>query len=187
MGYNYARCAVRFCFDQGLETNPNWRPAYMDDEQEIFVNVQSEQGRELYTGIFRGTTKFPDEFSKLLTTGYNIVRLQDGDSNVAFGLLEKALAIKPSNTAAIELIRAGHNNQTLNAKLSKVFHDYFDDYLKNKDDYMKKDGYRDRLMATIIIGNYLANIDPAFKQKYDTEIYPQFGAELETISKTSRW
>ncbi len=172
---------------KGLETNPNWRPAYMDDEQEIFVNVQSEQGRELYTGIFRGTTKFPDEFSKLLTTGYNIVRLQDGDSNVAFGLLEKALAIKPSNTAAIELIRAGHNNQTLNAKLSKVFHDYFDDYLKNKDDYMKKDGYRDRLMATIIIGNYLANIDPAFKQKYDTEIYPQFGAELETISKTSRW
>jgi hypothetical protein len=172
---------------KGLETNPTWRPAYMDDEQEIFVNVKTEQGRALYTGIFNGTTKFPDEFSRLLTTGYNIVRLQDGDANTAFAMLEKALSIKPSNTAAIELIRIAHNNPQLHAKLSKIFNAYFSDYVENKNNYMKKDGYRDRMMATMIVGNYLSSLDPVFKQKYDNEIYPQFGVELEAIGKTSRW
>jgi hypothetical protein len=172
---------------KGLEMNPGWRPAYMDDEQEIFVNVKTQQGRDLYTGIFTGATKFPDEFSKLLTSGYNIVRLQDGDSKAAFDMLEKALSIKPSNTAAIELLRIGHSDPQLRDRTLKIFRDYFNDYLEHKDDYMKKDGYRDRMMATIIIGNYLSSLDPVFKQKYDNEIYPQFGVELETIGKTSRW
>lgn len=172
---------------KGLETHPDWRPAYMDDEQEIFVNVKTQQGRELYTGIFSGTTKFPDEFSQLLTTGYNIVRLQGGDPNIAFTMLEKAMSIKPSNTAAIEMIRIAHNQPQLHAKLLKVFSDYFSDYLDNRKNYMKKDGYRDRLMATIIVGNYLSSLDAEFKQKYDDQIYPQFGVELEKIAKTSRW
>jgi len=172
---------------KGLETNPDWRPAYMDDEQEIFVNVKTEQGRALYTGIFNGTTKFPDEFSQLLTAGYNIVRLQGGDPNAAFAMLQKAMSIKPSNTAAIEMIRIAHNEPGLQIKLLKTFNDYFSDYLENKKNYMKKDGYRDRLMATIIVGNYLANLDSEFKQQYDKEIYPQFGVELEAIAKSSRW
>jgi hypothetical protein len=170
---------------KGLSTNPNWRPAYMDDEQEIYVNVQTEQGRKLYTGMFNNQTKFPDEFSKLLTTGYNIVRLQEGDPNSAFDMFAKALLIKPSNTAAIELIRTGHSE--FHDKLITLFKNYFDDYLKNKETYQKKDGYRDRLMAVMIIGNYLSSIDPVFKNKYDNEIYPEFGKELSQMGEDSRW
>jgi hypothetical protein len=172
---------------KGLEMNPAWRPTYMDDEQQIFVNVKTTQGRDLYAGIFTGSTKFPDEFSKLITTGYNIVRLQDGDPNMAFDMLAKALSIKPSNTAAIELIRIGQGNPQLRGKLAKVFNGYFDDYLEKKQDYQKIDGYRDRLMATMIVGNYLSNVDPKFRQDYEANIEPQFGKELARIGDTSRW
>ncbi|OHB51478.1 MAG: hypothetical protein A2Y12_08695 [Planctomycetes bacterium GWF2_42_9] len=172
---------------KGLSTNPAWRPAYMDDEQEIYVNVKTVQGRELYAGVFTGTTKFPDEFSKLLTTGYNILRLQDGDPNIAFDMLSKALSIKPSNTAAIELIRIGQGNPEFRSKLANVFTNYFEDYLNKKQDYKKLDGYRDRLMATMIVGNYLSNTDPNFRQNYEQNIEPEFSRELERISKTSRW
>ncbi|MEN6386656.1 MAG: hypothetical protein ABFD79_15865 [Phycisphaerales bacterium] len=171
---------------KGLNTNTNWRLAYMDDEQEIFVNVQTEQGRKLYVGIFSGETKFPDEFSKLLTTGYNIARLQDGDPKQAFGMLSKALSIKPSNTAAIELIRLGYVPEMKN-ELINLFTKYFNDYLDNKKTYQKEDGYRDRLMAAMIVGNFLSNVDSAFAQKYKNQIYPEFGRELENIAGSSRW
>jgi hypothetical protein len=170
---------------KGLSTNPNWRPVYLDDEQEIMVNVKTEQGRKLYMGIFNGETKFPDEFSKLLTTGYNVLRLQDGNLKDAFEILMKALSIKPSSTAAVELIRVGHTE--FQDKLEELFNNYFNDFMKNKELYRQRDGYRDRMMTTMIIGNYLSNIDQNFKTRYDTEISPQFAKELAIIGEHSRW
>ena len=171
---------------RGLATNPTWRPAYIDDEQEIYVDVNTPQGLSLYTGIFNGQTKFPDEFSRLLTVGYNIPRLQDGDVNDAFGLLTKAINIKPSNTAAIELIRIASRDPQFRGRLSEVFGQYFADYLENKKTYKKRDGFRDRLMAVMIIGNYLSNMNPKFKEEYQ-EYSKDFNQELLRISDTSRW
>ncbi|HBG27024.1 MAG: hypothetical protein A2Y10_04390 [Planctomycetes bacterium GWF2_41_51] len=171
---------------RGLATNQNWRPAYIDDEQEIYVDVNTPQGRQLYTGIFNGQTKFPDEFSKLLTTGYNLPRLQQGDANTAFNALNNALKLKPSNTAAIELIRLTQYQSEFRPKVTEIFTEYFNDYRANKDKYKKQDGYRDRLMVTMIVGNYLANVNPAFKQEYQ-EYTVEFNRELQRISETSRW
>jgi len=171
---------------KGIATNPNWRLVYTDDEQQIYVDVKTQQGLNLYTGIFNGITKFPDEFSKNLTTGYNMIRLQDVDVNIAFDMLSTALTQKPSNTAAIELIRATSRSDRLREKLDKKFSDYFADYLKNKETYKKQNGYRDRLLTTIIIGNYLAGVNPKFEQEYI--LYrEQFNRELAYIGKTSRW
>lgn len=173
-------------FVKGLATNSNWRPVYLDDEQEIMVDVKTEQGIALYTGLFTGATKFPDEFSRLLTTGYNMARLQDGDPNMAFDSLAKALEIKPSNTAAIELIRLTGRDEKLSIKLTELFTRYFDDYLKNKDKYKKQDGFRDRIMAVMIVGNFLSNVDAKFKQNYE-QYYEDFNKELARIGETSRW
>ena len=94
-------------FVRGLDANPNWRPVYMDDEQRIYVDVKSQQGKELYMGMFTGQTKFPDEFSKLLTIGYNLIRLQDEDNiNKGCEFISQAFMQQPSQIAALELIRA---------------------------------------------------------------------------------
>ena len=171
---------------KGLATNPMWRIAYIDDEQEIYVNLNNSQGLKLYKGIFDGQTKFPDEFSRLLTVGYNIPRLQAGDVNDAFGLLTKALNTKPSNTAAIELIRSSQRYPEFRGKLSEVFKQYFDNYLQNKQTYKKQDGYRERLIATMTVGNYLSKIDTGFEKKYK-EYSKEFDRELAYIGNTSRW
>ncbi|OQA02544.1 MAG: hypothetical protein BWY69_01026 [Planctomycetes bacterium ADurb.Bin401] len=171
---------------RGLAMNPNWRPAYMDDEQEIYVDVNTPQGRKLYTGVFNGQTKFPDEFSRLLTKGYNLPRLQQGDVNQAYDALKAALEIKPSNTAAIEMIRLTQYQPEFRPKVSELFMNYFNDYQQNKEKYKKKDGFRDRLLLAMITGNYVANVNPQFKEEY-SKFKAEFDREMNRISKTSRW
>ncbi|MBN1788302.1 MAG: hypothetical protein JW806_07900 [Sedimentisphaerales bacterium] len=177
-------------FVKSLDTNVNWRTVLSTDMQRIYVDVRKQQGRELYIGVFQGQTKFPDEHSKRLTLGYNVLRLQDeSEATKGFELLVQALAIQPSQVAALELVRTVRRYPQLADLLKDIFTQYFDDFLENQQDYMKKDGYRHRIIVSTIVADYLIKANrtnAALVKKYNNYLEESNNEQLK-INETTRW
>ncbi|MGB8226755.1 MAG: hypothetical protein WCE45_07850 [Sedimentisphaerales bacterium] len=177
-------------FVKGLNSSPNWRTVYMDEEQRIFVDARSEQGRNLFMGLFTGQTKFPDEFSKLLTVGYNLQRIQDANK-VGKGCEYTAQAFMqlPCQISAIELLRTADIHPEYRGQIVQVSTQYFNDFVEKKQAYKKQNNYRERAMTAAIIGNYLTNINsgnPDIVNKYKAYV-EEFRKEQGQINDTSRW
>ncbi|MCX5632599.1 MAG: hypothetical protein NTW93_02840 [Phycisphaerae bacterium] len=177
-------------FVKGLNSSPNWRIVYMDEEQRIFVDARSEQGRDLFMGLFTGQTKFPDEFSKLLTVGYNLQRIQDANK-VSKGCEYTAEAFMrlPCQISAIELLRTADIHPEYRNEIVKVLTQYLNDFVEKKQVYKKQNNYREKMMAAVIIGNYLININsgnPDIVNKYKAYV-EEFKKEQGRFNDTSRW
>ena len=175
---------------RGLDANPNWRPVYMDEEQRIYVDVKCQQGRELYIGVFTGQTRFPDETSKLLTTGHNLLRMQGEDNtNTGCELILRAFMQRPSQVTVLELVLAINLHPQLQDRIVDVLSRYFDDFIEKKQTYIKQDGCRNKILAASLAGDYLANMNrdkPDLANKYRTYL-KEFNEERYHIDKTSRW
>jgi hypothetical protein len=177
-------------FVKGLDTNPNWRVVFIDGEQRIYVDTKSPQGRDLYMGMFTGQTKFPDRPSMLLTIGYNLVRLQD-EEKVSKGceFIAQAFIQQPSQIVAIELIRAASYYPKFRDRVTDVFSQYIDDFVGKKQTYIRQHGYREKSIAAMLAGDYLANINsgnPELAGKYRAYL-KEFAEEQQWINKTTRW
>ncbi|MDD5010914.1 MAG: hypothetical protein PHQ00_02195 [Phycisphaerae bacterium] len=175
---------------KGLETHPNWRTIYMDEDQRIYASIKSEQGKNLYLGMFHGQTKYPDDFSKFFTLGRNLLYIQDEDK-VAHGceLLIQAFKLFPSHSIISELINIASRHPSLREPIVETFNRYFDDFIAQKKTYMKQNGYRSRLMAAMVIGDYFTQINrniPQVADKYK-KLVDIFVAEQPRINKKSRW
>jgi hypothetical protein len=177
-------------FVKGLDTNLNWRVVFIDGEQRIYVDTKSQQGRDLYMGMFTGQTKFPDRPSMLLTIGYNLVRLQD-EEKVSKGceFIAQAFIQQPSQIVAIELIRAASYYPKFRDRVTDVFSQYIDDFVGKKQTYIRQHGYREKSIAAMLAGDYLANINsgnPELAGKYRAYL-KEFTEEQQWINKTTRW
>jgi hypothetical protein len=175
---------------RGLETNPNWRAVFMNENQRIYANVKCQQGRDLYMGMFTAQTKYPDSFSQLFTVGRNLLYINDEDK-VRDGckLLMKAFAQFPSYGIVSELISASNRIPHFKEQVVDVFSQYFDDFVNKKNTYMKQDGYRGKLLVAVIIGDYLTRINsnkPEIADKYRKYV-KDFSAEQPYINKNARW
>jgi len=177
-------------FIRGLNTNSNWRVVYIDEEQRIYVDVKSQQGREVYTGMFTGQAKFPDDFTKLLTVGYNLVRLQN-EEQVKKGceLMAQAFMQHPSQITALELIHAASYYPKFRDSMVSAFSRYFDDFVEKKQIYMGQDGYREKIIAAMLTGDFLANANrnnPSLVDKYRAHL-KEFAEKQQRINENSRW
>jgi len=177
-------------FVKGLDTNPNWRVVFIDGEQRIYADTKSQQGRDLYMGMFTGQTKFPDRLSMLQTIGYNLVRLQD-EEKVSKGceFIAQAFMQQPSQIVAIELIRAAGYYPKFRDRVTDVFSQYIDDFVGKKQTYIRQHGYREKIIAAMLAGDYLANINsgnPELAGKYRAYL-KEFAEEQQWINKTTRW
>ena len=175
---------------KGLEPHPNWRTVYMDEDQRIYVSVKSEQGRELYLGMFTGQTKYPDDFSRLFTLGRNLLYIQDEDKvKQGCELLIQAFSRFPSQGIISELISVANRAPQFREQVVEVFSRYFNDFVDKKKTYMRQDGYRSKLVAAIFIGDYFAKISrnkPEIAENYQKHIRA-FAAEQSSINKNARW
>jgi hypothetical protein len=175
---------------KGLELNPNWRIAFLNDDQVIYINIRCPQGKDLYLGIFSDQTKFPDKFSQLMTIGHNLLYMQDDEkSKNGCELLIEAMTMFPCQAAAIELINAANHFPQHRNMVTGAFSEYFDDFVANKHTLIKKDGYRDKLTAAMLIADYLQrgnSSNPAVAQKYK-QYLDEFENDQTLINNGSRW
>ena len=175
---------------RALETHPDWRLIFMNNGQKMFADVKSAQGKKLYNGLDTGQTKFPDEYSKLVTTAHALLRTKD-EENIKQGMarLAKALEINPSQIVVMELFDAARMHKELGRVTAGILQKYFEDFDANKNDYVKKDGYRNKLIAAMLAGNYLGNIShkkPELAESYTNKV-SQYSKEQAAMQSKSRW
>ncbi len=176
-------------FIKGLNTNPNWRVVYIDEEQRIYVDVKSQQGRDLYAGLYN-QAKFPDEFTKLLTIGYNLARTQNEESaKKGCEDMARAFMLHPSQITALELMHASNYYPKFRDVTKSVFSRYFDDFVAKKETCTEKDGYRGKIIAAMLAGNYLASTsrdNASLVKKYRAYV-KEFTEQQQQINGYSRW
>ncbi|MHB0947101.1 MAG: hypothetical protein ACYC3B_08005 [Sedimentisphaerales bacterium] len=175
---------------RGLETTMNWLPVFIDDQQKMYVNVNSEQGKSLYIGMFDGQTKFPDEFSKQLTVGTNLLRMKD-ESKFEAGcdMLIEAFKRRAYQATAVELINAAGRSQKARDKVTKVMNDCFNDFAEKEQEYKKQNGYRERIISAMMAADYLKNInrnEPELVKKYVAKI-KEYSDRQREINEKARW
>jgi hypothetical protein len=175
---------------KGLDADPNWRTVFVNDQQRMYIDIKSQQGKELYLGLFTGQTKFPDEFTKLLTVGYNLLRMQDeNEVKTGYDLIVQAFMRQPSQIVTMELIRAVSWDSQFRNRTTDIFSRYFDDFVEKKQSYAKQNGYRHRIIVAMQTGNYLMNMNREnadLTNKYKTYLQ-EFSDEQRRIGETARW
>jgi hypothetical protein len=162
----------------------------MNDDQVIYANIKSQQGKDLFLGIFSGKTKFPDKFSYLFTAGHNLMYLQDADK-VSSGCesIIQAFKLFPCQVAVLELINASNHLPQFRSSITETFSQYFDDFINKKQTYIKQDGYREKLSSAMLIADYLVKTNsgkPQLAEKYN-EYLKEFENDQSLINAYSRW
>ncbi len=162
--------------------------------QKLFVDKTTPQGRKLLEGINNGKTIYPDDFSRNLTLAHNLFLFSGNDKTKRKQALDfaiKAFESNQSQTPMQEIIHVGSRFAELRPRIKVFCENYFDEFTKNKNDWVKEDGYFHRIVAALNAGSYLRAI--AKKQK-NTELMQSYNdkmkeykSEQKRLLKTKRW
>jgi hypothetical protein len=146
---------------QSLEEHPDWELAFYNDKQKLYVDITTEQGKNLIAGIFDGTTKFPDSYSKHLTMAHILTGRATTQEEAKAGLSVaiEAMNENPTQLAVLEVLSAGKFKSLLPTVVS-VCKQYYDKFLERKDEVLKKDGFLNKYAAAGRAGSFLMQISP---------------------------
>ncbi|MCJ7777600.1 MAG: hypothetical protein MUP16_04730 [Sedimentisphaerales bacterium] len=134
---------------KGLEYNRSWTLIFFDNEQKLFVDYSTPQGKQLYDGMFTGKTIYPDEYHKSLIIGHHLLLYGRAAESKKQGLdLDiKAFALNPSPAPMLEIILNAARFTELRPQVEDFCKNYMNDFDKNKADYAKQDGFRLKVEA----------------------------------------
>jgi hypothetical protein len=174
-------------FVQGLQKTQNWITAYMDDDQHLFVDTNTPQGKQLRQKILDETALFPNDYAKYVTTAQNLLKSQDPkDLRKAYDYAVKAFNMNPSQTSMLVLA----NVAPINAAAYDVIKQFLDDFSRNIDQYSKKGGYAIKLTAAVRVANILTRrykkADPKLAEYY-SQFYNKYKNEPRALSFKSKW
>ena len=173
-------------FVRSLRTQPNWRTAYIDNYQQLFVNNNTPKGKALMDNL--GNLKFPNEFSKSLTFAHNLSRSGNPEHlKQAYVFAKKTFQIDPSQASAIELITAARQAK-LNKQLNQDFLQYLNDFSQSKSEYAEKGGYLKKLEAAFYAANELMkkSRNTPQGQKFQ-QMFKQYQNEFVSLKTKGRW
>jgi hypothetical protein len=157
---------------KGLLSSSKWFEVFINDKQKILVNIRTERGKELFQGILRGTTEYPDEYHTLLNKGYMLLRYISDENGKKQGLelMAEALKIKPSRTSMMEIVRASRYKGQ-KQDVMRICSEYLNEFNENKDEYRRQHGYHNRLVAGLIASNFL---ERAYRKEGHIELSEQY-------------
>ena len=160
-------------FAKWFEYTANWPVVFFNNRQKLFVDATTTQGRELFEGIFKGKTLYPDDFSKNLIMAHNILLFGKGEAAKKRGLdfAIKAFDLNPSAAPMVEILTVATRFAELKPQVTEFCKKYFDDFRKNKDDWAKQDGYHHRVEAARLASIHLQNVAQAQKNTKDAKFY----------------
>ena len=179
-------------FVKSFMYSTDWQVVFLNNRQKIIVDTKTPQGRKLFGGMFNGKTIYPDEFSEKLIQSHNMLLLGNGKNLKDKGLdwAIEAFELKPAQVAVNKIIMAAKFPE-LKPKVDKFCKNSFDDFEKNKDAYILKDGYHDRIVAAMLTGSYLyrnARMNKNAKlAKFYADKNKEFQYERKSLLDTKRW
>ena len=179
-------------FIKGIERNPNWPLVFFNNEQKLFIDVTTPQGKGLFEGIFNGETLYPDEFSKDLIIAHNMLLFGNGETakKQGFDFAIKAFKLRPSQ-APLQIILSAAKYPGLEPFVNDFCRNYFDEFTRDKGLYEEQDGYLHRIWAALLAAKYLQ--ENAAKQgnaelaKFYDAKRREYDNEQEPLHKKKRW
>ncbi len=174
---------------ESLEQHPEWELAFYNDKQKLYVDITTERGKSLVAGIFDGTTKFPDKYSKHMTMAHILLSRAKTQEAAQKGL-ENAIAamnLNPTQLAMLEVLSARRFRPLVPA-VASFCKQYYDNFVENEEVYRKKDGLLHRYAAAGRAGSFLIQITPdeEAKAKYKQEI-EAWTNQMRDASKDRLW
>ncbi len=168
-------------FVKGLERNPDWPAVFFNNKQKIFVDKTTAVGLKLLNGIFDGTTVYPNAFCENLIKAHCMRIFGRGKvaKKRALDYAIKAFKLNPSHAPMLEILSAVRFTE-LKPYVDGFCKDYIDDFIKNKDVWVKEDGHHNRVAAAINAAGYLQSV--ARKQK-DTKLAEFYKSEMKKYSQ----
>ncbi len=140
---------------RGLLARENWQVAYLAPYHVLFVDVDTNRGRELYAGVFDGATRFPDEASRLLTQAYNLFRRDDaGSAREALSDAIGAFSSRPT-ALAVQTARRAAAFPELKPHLDEFARGIVADYQSHLERYRSEAGFLERNGAAVVAATYL--------------------------------
>jgi hypothetical protein len=134
---------------KGLEHHPSWRVVFHNRRQKLFVDIRTPRGKELFDGIFDGSTIYPDEYHTNLIRARTCLfyRTEKAEKKRGLDFAMRAFDENPSSTPMMEILAFGTNFPELSAEVNAFCQKYFDVYTENQAQWAKKDGHRLRVDA----------------------------------------
>ena len=177
-------------FIKGLEYNSDWQLVFFNNKQKLFVDITTPQGNQLFEGITTGQTLYPDDFSKSLILAHVLLGKEDTERKQGLNFAIKAFEINPSQAPMQQILSAAKFND-LKPRVDDFCKDYFDDFEENKQRYIKKHGYHNRITAVLIACNYLQKIAGKKENADGTKFYAakkqQYNNEAKKLREGKRW
>lgn len=179
-------------FVHGLEYDPNWRLAFVNNKQKLFINVETPQGRQLFQGMFTGQTTYPDEFAANFSVGHNLLLLRDSDQKQkGLEMVIKAFQLNPSPGPMLDLLLIAAQYPDLQQRVNEVCVQYTTQFEENKSDYARHDGYNLRLEAARLAMVRRKQVADAQGNKEASETclnrMKRYLIERDFISDRKRW
>jgi len=159
-------------FVRGLEHNSEWQLVFLNTKQKLFVDIKTPQGKQLFDGIAKGMTIYPDEVSRNIMLARAWLRRGKTDEarRKGFDYALKAFQIEPSQITLAELLYAVRFAQ-FQPIIFNVCKQYFDDFTQNKTTYIKQNGYHNRLVTAFLCAQYLQRVAENKKDEQLADFY----------------
>ncbi len=167
---------------RGVENDPNWPLVFLNNKQRIYVNIKTTRGRELFEGIFTGKTIYPDDFHKNLIRAHSWLMYyrtaEQRKEGLKFAI--EAFNAKPSSTPMLEIILLASSFSQLRSEIKEFCADYIRRYSENKDEWSKRDGFRQRVEAARLACFHLEQIA---RSQRNTELVESYAAQYNECVK----
>ncbi len=178
---------------KGLEHHPSWRLVFHNRRQRLYVDIQTPRGKELFDGIFDGSTIYPDEYHANLIRARTCLfyRPEKAEKKRGLDFAMRAFDENPSSTPMMEILAFGANFPELSAEVNAFCQGYFDTFTENQAQWAKHDGHRLRVDAARMACFHLKRLARAQKNA-DLEVF-YAGKENECIevmirmAENQRW
>ena len=165
-------------FVKGLDYNPNWQVVFYDNNQKLFVDITTPQGKALFNGVFDGKTLFPDDFTKNLVKARFWLLFAEGQNVKQQGLdfAFDAFNLNPSPTPLLEIVVTAANFAELRPHIEDFCKNFVDKFAKDNDERIKQDGYRNKSEAARIASIYLLRLGNV---QNNNELRKFYSAQIE--------
>lgn len=179
-------------FVRALTYMPEWQLIFLNNEQKLFVDARTPQGKELLRGIWTGKTKYPTKFSEYLIKAHRLLMSEGNSENhrKGFEFAKKAFAERPSQSPLRKIMFAARYRE-LRKEVFTFCREYFKSFEENKDALAGEDGYHRKLVSALLSAQYLSQVEKnrgnMEKASEYSAKYRKYRKERKQLIEPKRW
>ena len=179
-------------FVLGLDFSPAWQIVFANNRQRLYVNINTQKGRQLFDDVVNGRAKFPNDFTANYTRGHNLTMYADTEHrNDGYEMIIKAFDECPSRAPMQDILDFGLRVPELRARMIEVCQAFADKFEQDRAQYAHHDGYNLPLAAATMAVAELADIAQRLGNAEEAATYTdraaQYDLEARRIANTKRW